>query len=65
MLHKELITHLVYYVKNNLLFYHFTLQKKGISSLLKNVDKKLAHLILDEIVDQGPNVCFTDVGKDV
>ena len=37
-------------------------QKRGISALLKNVDKKLAHLILDEIMDQGPTVSFIDVG---
>ena len=27
------------------------------------MDKKLAHLILDEIVDQGPVVKFSDIGQ--
>ena len=30
---------------------------------LKNVDKKLADLILSEIVDNGPRVDFKDVGQ--
>ena len=30
---------------------------------LKNVDSKLANRILDEILDSGPKVKFTDIGK--
>ena len=37
----------------------------GLSTYFKNVDKKLAHLILDEIMDQGPPVQFQDIGKSV
>ena len=32
-------------------------------SRLKNVDKKLAHNILDEIIDSGPPVHFCDIGE--
>lgn len=35
----------------------------GLSAYFKNVDKKLARLILDEIMDNGPQVHFTDIGK--
>ncbi|XP_074648934.1 spastin-like isoform X6 [Tubulanus polymorphus] len=36
--------------------------RKKCSPNLKNVDKKLAQVILDEIVDQGPAVNFDDIG---
>ena len=36
--------------------------KKKVSRL-KNVDSKLAHKILDEVVDSGPRVAFDDIGK--
>ena len=38
--------------------------ERNVSNIkLKNVDKKLADLILGEIVDSGPRVDFTDVGQ--
>ncbi|XP_064599850.1 spastin-like isoform X1 [Liolophura sinensis] len=41
-------------------------KKKQLPSNLKNVDKKLANLILNEIVDSGPPVRFSDIaGQDV
>ena len=38
-------------------------RKLSKSGNFKNVDKKLANLILDEIVDQGPPTSFSDIGK--
>lgn len=38
-------------------------KKKQLPSNLKNVDKKLANLILNEIVDSGPPVRFSDIGE--
>ena len=35
----------------------------GLPERLKNVDKKMANLVLNEIVDQGPTVTFNDIGK--
>ena len=35
----------------------------GLSSHFKNVDKKLADAILNEIIDGGPLIEFTDIGK--
>ena len=37
--------------------------KVNLSAYFKNVDKRLAHLILDEIVDQGPSTSFGDIGE--
>ena len=37
--------------------------KGGLSSYFKNVDKKLAHLILNEIMDHGPATKFPDIGE--
>ena len=37
--------------------------KAGLPERLKNVDKKMANLVLNEIVDQGPTVTFNDIGK--
>ena len=38
-------------------------KKAGLPERLKNVDKKMANLVLNEIVDQGPTVTFNDIGK--
>ena len=32
-------------------------------SNLRNVDKNLANMILNEVVDSGPTVKFDDIGK--
>lgn len=38
--------------------------RKDLSSLkLKNIDKKLAETIINEIVDSGPPVEFKDIGE--
>ncbi|ELT94540.1 hypothetical protein CAPTEDRAFT_225098 [Capitella teleta] len=38
-----------------------TKSRSSLISRLKNVDKKLVHNILDEIVDSGPPIYFTDI----
>ena len=38
-------------------------QRKVSLSGLKNCDKKLANMILNEVVDQGPPVNFKDIGE--
>ena len=37
--------------------------KAGLSAYFKGVDKKLAHLILNEIIDSRPTVRFNHIGK--
>ena len=37
--------------------------KAGLSTYFRGVDKKLAHLILNEIIDSGPSVRFNHIGK--
>lgn len=40
-----------------------TKNRSNLLSRLKNVDKKLVHNILDEIVDSGPPILFQDIGQ--
>lgn len=35
----------------------------GLTNHFKNVDKKMAEAILNEVMDGGPLVKFTDIGK--
>lgn len=35
----------------------------GLTSHFKNVDKKMAEAILNEVIDGGPVVSFSDIGK--
>ena len=37
--------------------------KGSMSGYFKGVDKKMAHIILDEIIDSGPCVRFNHIGK--
>ena len=43
--------------------YTFQIRTKKLANHLKNVDKKLAESIMNEIVDGGPIIKFSDIGK--